>query len=260
MKTPKAFTFVFAVVSILMFLPQAAQADWDPGDPHKMHFPQLPDYDGWDVEGLAGEDLADDWLCTGTGPVEDIHIWFSEETDQPPDLVGVEIIISNNNPDYHGQGYGAPNEMLWFGRLIDNDFSISTRQVGTGAQGWFDPESQNYSPPPHHYNVYQLNITDFRNPFIQQQGTTYWLQVQFGGFQKYFGWKTADLDAYPQPYTGSHFTDVAVYRDENSDWYELTDPITSQTMDLAFVITPEPAALGLLLIGGLAMLTRRRPA
>lgn len=26
-----------------------ALADWQPGDGHKMHFPQLPDEDGWDV-------------------------------------------------------------------------------------------------------------------------------------------------------------------------------------------------------------------
>jgi len=25
------------------------RADWDPGDGHKMHFPQLPDPEGWDV-------------------------------------------------------------------------------------------------------------------------------------------------------------------------------------------------------------------
>ena len=27
-----------------------ALADWDPADGHKMHFPQLPDEDGWDVK------------------------------------------------------------------------------------------------------------------------------------------------------------------------------------------------------------------
>ena len=27
-----------------------APADWNVGDGHKMHFPQLPDEDGWDVK------------------------------------------------------------------------------------------------------------------------------------------------------------------------------------------------------------------
>ena len=86
MKTARTAVSVVVTMSFVLCGAGVAQGDWDVSDGHKMHFPQLPDHDGWDVEGLAGGDLADDWLCTSTGPVQDIHIWFSEETDQPPDL------------------------------------------------------------------------------------------------------------------------------------------------------------------------------
>ena len=46
-----------------------------------MHFPQLPDPNGWDVSLMQPRIIADDWLCTGTGPVSDIHGWISVQED-----------------------------------------------------------------------------------------------------------------------------------------------------------------------------------
>ena len=37
-------------LSCITLLAGPAFADWLPGDGHKMHFPQLPDEDGWDVK------------------------------------------------------------------------------------------------------------------------------------------------------------------------------------------------------------------
>src|SRR5262245_49515491 len=54
-----------------------ARADWSPGDPFKMHYPQLPDPNGIDIKASYPKILADDWRCTETGPVSDIHIWGS---------------------------------------------------------------------------------------------------------------------------------------------------------------------------------------
>jgi len=34
----------------VLFANSIAFADWAPGDPHKMHFPQEPDPYGWDVD------------------------------------------------------------------------------------------------------------------------------------------------------------------------------------------------------------------
>ena len=71
---------VVAVISAVAMFATAARADWDTGDPHKMHFPQLPDPDGWDVN-INGDAMFDDWKCSSTGPVEDIHFWVSNKGD-----------------------------------------------------------------------------------------------------------------------------------------------------------------------------------
>jgi len=70
-------TMIPLVAGIACILATPVLADWQPGDGHKMHFPQLPDEDGWDVNASSGLCLADDWQCSQTGPVEDIHFWGS---------------------------------------------------------------------------------------------------------------------------------------------------------------------------------------
>jgi len=73
----KSMMLVCLVVLVSLLL-----SDWDPGDGHKMHYPQLPDPNGWDVELLCDYiSLADDWQCSETGPVDDIHLWISWEQD-----------------------------------------------------------------------------------------------------------------------------------------------------------------------------------
>ncbi|MCP4703884.1 MAG: hypothetical protein GY865_04680 [candidate division Zixibacteria bacterium] len=50
---------------------------WTPGDPHKMHFPQLPDEAGWDVNATFPQILAADWQCSESGYIKDLHFWGS---------------------------------------------------------------------------------------------------------------------------------------------------------------------------------------
>ena len=72
MKRCMALVTLIAVAGIAA---RPASADWSPGDGHKMHRPQLPDPAGWDVAvSSPGYRLADDWGCTATGPVTDIHM------------------------------------------------------------------------------------------------------------------------------------------------------------------------------------------
>ena len=60
-----------ALVSLIVLSASTAGADWEPGDEHKMHFPQLPDPNGSDVRNEMGAMVfraADDWQCSQTGP------------------------------------------------------------------------------------------------------------------------------------------------------------------------------------------------
>ena len=67
-----------ACVMTSTIVARPATADWMEGDDHKMHFPQLPDPNGWDIEIVSFQhEVADDWICSKTGPVNDIHFWTS---------------------------------------------------------------------------------------------------------------------------------------------------------------------------------------
>ena len=74
---------LLAIVFCLVGAPSTAVGDWEVGDPYKMHYPQMPDPEGWDI-CLNCQYIADDFGCTETGVITDIHIWVSwryEEVD-----------------------------------------------------------------------------------------------------------------------------------------------------------------------------------
>lgn len=236
-----------------------AKADWDPGDPHKMHYPQLPDPNGWDVAITNGEPaqlsvsvVADDWLCTETGPVSDIHIWFSMLGDQVPVLSTIVFTIWSDIPANPNQpdSYSRPGLPLWTGIFGPGGPSgYSVRLHGTGEQGWLDLNN-GIVLEADHLQTYQLNLDI--NPdsaFVQQQGQIYWLGVHFEALWGPIGWKTS-LD---------HFNDDAVWWDfHNDEWKELRDPLTGESLDMAFVITPEPSAAMMLAAALSAFALRRR--
>jgi len=64
-------------VMFLGILTLTALADWDPGGPFKwVQYPDLSDM-GMDVKATGPYVLADDFECTQTGPLTQIHIWGS---------------------------------------------------------------------------------------------------------------------------------------------------------------------------------------
>ena len=239
-------------VLIVAFVVGLAQADWDPGDYHKMHYPQLPDPEGWDVR-FHDWDLADDWQCSETGFVDDVHLWVSfagwNSPDVPPgvNLNAGAISIWSNIP-LGPDGYSIPGVPLW---TLTGQPTLNIRHYGTGNEGWYDPATGTYVDPDH-TEYFQINITDIPDPFYQTQGEIYWLVVNATGIisEPEIGWKTSK----------DHFMDDAVWytADGGGRWIELVDPITFESLDLAFVITPEPATMALLLAGSALLLRRRR--
>ena len=254
---------------VTLLLTGSALADWDPGDDHKMHYPQLPDPNGWDVNFTGSTILADDWQCSETGSVSDIHFWLSSRQDMPFDLLDVYVAIHTD--DISGP-FSKPGELLWDATFQQGAFTIRT--YGQGLQGWYDPNLQEVVPDDHTL-IYQVNITDIPDPFLQEEGTVYWLDLDVFALgpagPAQLGWKT----------TLDHFRDDAVWAFDPTNgidptggevilaqtglpWQPLVDPFTGATLDLAFVITgepvivPEPAGLGLLGLSLLAVRKRRR--
>lgn len=218
---------LFLFTSLLM-------SDWDPGDGYKMHYPQLPDPDGWDVEVLCDYiSLADDWQCSATGPVDDIHLWISWEQDYVDAISLVSLAIYSDMPAPGQYGYSQPDEYLWGENFWDGDFTI--RGPYYGDQGWFDPV-ENYAVRPDHQQYYQINIENISNPFTQISGTIYWLNVCINPIG--VGWKTSQ----------NNWNDTAVFWNNSlSRWSQLIVPAPyNEYLDLAFVIggdTPTPVEL-----------------
>jgi len=212
-------------------------ADWNPGDPYKMHFPQLPDPSGWDVDATYIEAvwpqncLADDWMCTESGPVSDIHFWGSWLGDHVGTIMAFVVAIAADIPtDPPLIPYSRPGVTLWERTFYPDDWIVAG--PWDGLQGYYDP-GEGYWIPDDHMLYWQYNIEHIPDPFYQEVETIYWLSISAIVMPDYpqqrWGWKSS-LD---------HWNDDAVH----GFWYELAwidlwePPDFETSLDLAFVIT-----------------------
>ncbi len=289
-----------AAVLAVLFTSAPASADWNPGDDFKMHWPQLPDLTPEGMDVLAGlavvpfpapqiKFLADDFLCTSTGPITDVHIWGSWLNDQfppPPDQGTFVLGIYDDIPaTAGGLAHSRPGNLLWNMQFKPGEYIA--REYATAPEQFYDPNLDQIIGTD--TVVWQYNFfIDEAAALIQDKDNIYWLAVAnidpnndgivntmdvqdaLVGINR-FGWKTSQ----------DHFNDDAVFIDNDFPfglpvhdifppqgapspglpWQEMRYPIghlfEGQSIDLAFVITPEPATLALLALGTLAVLRRR---
>ena len=267
------FAAVVAVSSLV------AMADWEPGMPSK--WVQLPDLtpNGMDVNAtyqLGAQPnypyikvLADDFLCRETGPITSIHIWGSWLNDMVNPNTVFRLSIHGDVP----AGVDAPYSHPAPGYLWEQEFGVGQyvmRPYASGPEQFYEPNTDTIIGMD---NVcFQYNFDVLSDPF-EQQGTplnpiVYWLDVQaFVPGTEVFGWKTSP-DAW---------NDDAVFADTDQFgnligpippgppvyWDDMTYPAghpygDDTSVNLAFVIVPEPG-IGTLLFGsGLVCLLVRR--
>ncbi len=195
---------------------------------HKMHYPQLPDEDGWDVScGNSWPYLADDWECSESGHVKDIHFWGSWKDDIVGIIDGFRIWIAEDS----GKCY--PNTQSWnvLWEQYFTDFEVSDPIIPGCLEGWYDPIDGSFVSQ-NHGTYYQYDIVNISDPFYQQKGEKYWLMITayYEGDNCSWGWKSSE----------NHWGCDAVFsrNPDQLDWEDLFEPPDyEQSLDLAFVIT-----------------------
>ena len=250
----------------------------EPEISHKMHWPQLPDPNGWDVRACdwAGDEmekiLADDFLCTSNGPITKITFWGSFQWDEYMygetfhGINNFHLSLHKDIPAGQLEEWSMPGELLWE-QDIDpynppEGWTITVEPEEPSEQGWYDPNHPENTEHPNHMDYFRYEVTiPESDAFVQTEGEIYWLDiaVRTGGPQ--WGWKTSRSE---------HFNDDAVWADrpvlEPTQWNELIDPFTGDSLDLAFIIdgggeepppdefdwgdAPDPAYLTLAASGG----------
>lgn len=189
--------------------------------------------------------LADDFLCTSTGPITNITIWASWKNDSIPGnnpsnvifTLSIHTDTTNTSPPFNSM----PGTCLWTNTFVPGRF-ICTQVTTNKYEYWWNP-SDPTAVFPGDQTCYRY---DFHIPPAQafnQQGTpnkpiVYWLDVQArpgGGTAPHkLGWKTST----------NHWHDDAVWvmasEPYSGVWNELRYPpnhqYAGQSIDLAFRI------------------------
>ncbi len=249
MKTATHFRIpVFSIGLAVLFFAATALAQTQCVVTNGVKYLQPPNLSGYDISDGLGYVLADDFVCTNTGPITDIHIWGSWLHDVHSAVTNFIIGIYSDVPaGTNAAGAPTPSHpggLLWSESFSTGQFSESIYTVG--QEQFISPASVDIIGPDTNVWFYCFYPT---NPFTQTGSaalpTVYWLAVYaqglFGGAianPPQFGWKTTpsirnDVSVNTQ-WTGSLPPAGAPW---NTNSTPGNSPIGAQPLDLAFVLT-----------------------
>ncbi|MFA5238506.1 MAG: hypothetical protein WC476_02185 [Phycisphaerae bacterium] len=201
-----------------------------------------------DADGVTRH-IADDFLCTTTGLITDIHFWGSWKYDEKCPINGIVASIYSDDPVGPGGSdpcnlYSKPDQMLWQQQFLNGQFTETlVYDLSPEYEWWWDPYFNVLNQyGDHQIWKYDINInptTAFRQEGNSVNPVVYWLALEawlpYG--QSYnFGWKTSR----------EHWNDDAVFATGSIPpfaWNELRypqgHPYHPESIDMAFAITTE---------------------
>jgi len=192
----------------------------------------------WETPEIDG--LADDFLCTESGPITDIHFWGSFLDDMFPQLPFqiFELTIYSDVPAGVYADWSMPGDILWQSYRFPGDYGVS-QITDNNPEDFYWLINQYFWLPDNHLNCYQY---DFYFPpesaFVQTEGTIYWLGIRdmTWDYSYYFGWKTTEFDY--------RWNDDATWLcDPPYFWCDIHYPpgheFMEASLDLAFALTTQ---------------------
>jgi hypothetical protein len=223
-KPPLACVSLTAMALLLAAMP--VRAHWPNTNATK--YVQFPDQsqmglDVWMAQPLI---LADDFPCTNTGPITDIHLWTSWLNDQPMPNTTFTLSIWSDAPA-GPVPFSQPSQMLWSETFGPGSYEF--RFWTNSQESFWNPDGDIMGSDT---KIWQYNFYPTK-PFIQtgtlQKPIVYWLSATTSPNLN-VGWKTST----------NHWNDRAVYGHGLTavpDWKPLNDPRTQVPLDLSFALT-----------------------
>jgi len=221
----------------------------NPGE-SKMHWVQLPDPNptGVDVD-MFWVASADDFLCTETGPINEVEMWGSFAGDGLP-AAGIgsltfKVTIYSDNPAGSVQPWSMPKDPLWTDTVYPGEYIAQLDFQG--PEWWYDPDTYSWQPGNHNM-AFRYNFF-FDDPFVQQLDSIYWLEIidlprpPSGNKDYTFGWKTSKIDLRWNDDACVNIINPGVGTPWIVGWNDLryppTHPWQFSSLDLAFAIKSE---------------------
>ncbi len=219
---------------------------------------QMPNTSGYSMDircdrrGGIQRVLADDFLCTATGPITLVTLFSSWKNDSKISINRIHLSIYDDvpDPDGGGPGYSKPGDLLWekdfysTGDFTESKYYEIPPLTIPAAAWWWDPAGGQLAVSGDDKQTWRYDIPIAPTEAFVQQGdpcepVVYWLGVHVYFFEfipmsdSAFGWKTALLS--------EGWNDAAVYSNDNgSTWNRLRYPMghsyLGNNIDFAFRI------------------------
>jgi hypothetical protein len=198
---------------------------------------QRPDVgNGIDYNTTQPFTLADDFKCTNSGPITDIHLWGSWLSDHVDFGATYTLAIWSDGVTNVDRPYSHPGNLVWSQVFAPGNYTVCPYTNVTEPFNNPDGTPQGGSSNLYYLCFFPDPANVFRQAGSPNAPTNYWLSVTVSSAlpaPAYFGWKSS-----PDHYSDTAVWTTVAFPPPTGAWNPLYNPVTSTNhVDLAFKIT-----------------------